>query len=165
MQGVYSKNHLFGGECDYFTRTGEYPVFETKYGRIGIMICADNNHPEPARILALKGAQIVFMPAAWRVQEADIWPLLIRCHALENNVFVAAANMYCKMDDLFLFGHSMVASPRGEVVEELTQEAGGMIVQTIDLDEVAERRATMPSLKDRHPEDYGVFCAPVKAEY
>ena len=52
-----------------------------------------------------------------------------------------------------------------EVVEELTQEAGGMIVQTIDLDEVAERRATMPSLKDRHPEDYGVFCAPVKAEY
>ena len=165
VQGVYSKNHLFGGECDYFTRTGEYPVFETKYGRIGIMICADNNHPEPARILALKGAQIVFMPAAWRVQEADIWPLLIRCHALENNVFLAAANMYCRMDDLFLFGHSMVASPRGEVVEELTQEAGGMIVQTIDLDEVAERRATMPSLKDRHPEDYGVFCAPVKAEY
>ena len=156
---------LIDDECDYFTRTGEYPVFETKYGRIGIMICADNNHPEPARILALKGAQIVFMPAAWRVQEADIWPLLIRCHALENNVFVAAANMYCKMDDLFLFGHSMVASPRGEVVEELTQEAGGMIVQTIDLDEVAERRATMPSLKDRHPEDYGVFCAPVKAEY
>ena len=50
-------------------------------------------------------------------------------------------------------------------MEELTQEAGGMIVQTIDLDEVAERRATMPSLKDRHPEDYGVFCAPVKAEY
>ena len=129
VQGVYSKNHLFGGECDYFTRTGEYPVFETKYGRIGIMICADNNHPEPARILALKGAQIVFMPAAWRVQEADIWPLLIRCHALENNVFVAAANMYCKMDDLFLFGHSMVASPRGEVVEELTQEAGGFRIQ------------------------------------
>ena len=67
VQGVYSKNHLFGSECDYFTRTGEYPVFETKYGRIGMMICADNNHPEPARILALKGAQIVFMPAAWRV--------------------------------------------------------------------------------------------------
>ena len=55
------------------------------------------------------------------------------------------------MDDLFLFGHSMVASPRGEVVEELTQEAGGMIVQTIDLDEVAERRATMPSLKRPPP--------------
>ena len=80
-------------------------------------------------------------------------------------MFLAAANMYCRMDDLFLFGHSMVAGPRGEVLAELTQEAGGVIVQTLDLDEVAARRASMPSLKDRHPEDYGVFCAPVKAEY
>ena len=165
VQGVYSKNHLFGGECDYFVSTGEYPVFETKYGKIGIIICADNNHPEPARILALGGAQIVFMPAAWRVQESDIWPLLIRCHALENNVFLAACNMYSKMDGLFLVGHSMVAGPRGQVVEELTEEGGGVIVCTLDLDEVAQCRANMPSLKDRHPEGYGAFVAPVKAEY
>lgn len=165
VQGVYSKNHLFGDECNYFTRTGEYPVFDTKYGRIGMMICADNNHPEPARILALKGAEIIFMPAAWRVQEADIWPLLIRTHALENNVFLAVSNTYCRMDDLFLFGHSMVAGPRGQILEELTQEAGGEIVQTLDLEEIARCRATMPSLKDRHPEDYGVFCAPRKDQY
>lgn len=161
VQGTYSKNHLFGGECGYFTRTGEYPVFDTKYGRIGIMICADNNYPEPARILALKGAEIIFMPAAWRVQESDIWPLLIRCHALENNVYVAAANQYADMGDLFLFGHSMIAGPRGQVIEELTQEGGGLIVRTVDLDEIYACRANMPSLKDRHPEDYGVLCAPV----
>lgn len=161
VQGVYNKNHLFGDECSYFTRTGEYPVFDTKYGKIGIMICADNNHPEPARILALKGAEIVFMPAAWRVQESDIWPLLIRCHALENNIYIAVANHYSAMDDLLLFGHSMIANPRGQVIEELTEDCGGLIVQTIDLDQVYEHRAVMPSLKDRHPEDYGVFCAPV----
>ncbi len=161
VQGVYNKNHLFGGECEYFTRTGKYPVFDTKYGKIGIMICADNNHPEPARILALKGAEIVFMPAAWRVQESDIWQLLIRCHALENNVYVAVANHYAQMDDLFLFGHSMIAGPRGQVIEELTEDQGGLIVRTIDLEEIYECRANMPSLKDRHPEDYGVFCVPV----
>ncbi len=157
IQGRYCKNHLFGAESLFFTRTGEYPVFNTKYGKIGIMICADNNHPEPARILALKGAEIVFMPAAWRVQEADIWPLLIRCHGLENNIFIAACNTYSRMDDLFLFGHSMVAGPRGNVVEELG-EGEGMIVCKLDLDEITACRLAMPGLKDRHPKDYGILC-------
>ena len=79
--GTYSKNHLFGDEPKYFTANGEYPVFDTKYGKIGIMICCDNNFPEPARILALGGAELIFMPAAWRVQEADLWKLLISSHA------------------------------------------------------------------------------------
>ena len=104
--GTYSKNHLFGDEPKYFTANGEYPVFDTKYGKIGIMICCDNNFPEPARILALGGAELIFMPAAWRVQEEDLWKLLISSHACENNVFIAAANVFSRMDDLFLFGHS-----------------------------------------------------------
>lgn len=162
VQGIYNKNHLFGDECNYFSRDGEYPVFDTKYGKIGFIICADNNHPEPARILALKGAEIVFMPAAWRVQEADIWPLLIRCHALENNIFLAVCNTYSKMEDLFLFGHSMIANPRGKILEEIEEDQEGVIVYTVDLDEVATYRAIMPSLKDRHPEDYSVFCDPVQ---
>ena len=74
---------------------------------------------------------------------------------------MAAANQYANMGDLFLFGHSMIAGPRGQVVEELTQDGGGLIVRTVDLDEIYACRANMPSLKDRHPEDYGVFCAPV----
>ncbi len=164
VQGVYEKNHLFGNECDYFTCTGEYPVFKTRYGTVGIMICADNNHPEPARILAVEGAELIFMPSAWRIQESDIWPILIRCHALENNVFLAACNMYSKMDGLFLFGHSMVAGPRGEVIAELTEGGGNVLVQTVDLDEVKVRRASMPSLKDRHPDSYGVLCEPVQEQ-
>ena len=159
--GTYSKNHLFGDEPKYFTANGEYPVFDTKYGKIGIMICCDNNFPEPARILALGGAELIFMPAAWRVQEADLWKLLISSHACENNVFIAAANVFSRMDDLFLFGHSKVVDPRGRVLRESETEGDDVLVETIDLDSVYEHRACMPSLKDRHPETYDAFIEPV----
>lgn len=162
VQGTYSKNHLFGDEPKYFCSDGEYPVFETKYGKVGIMICCDNNFPEPARILALKGAEVIFLPAAWRVNEEDLWNLLISSHACENNVFIAAANTYCEMDGLFLFGHSKVVDPRGRVVEELSENKQGTIVCTIDFDEVYKARAQMPSLKDRHPDGYGEICTPLK---
>jgi predicted amidohydrolase len=160
--GVYSKNHLFGDEPKYFSTDGRYPVFDTKYGKIGIMICCDNNFPEPARILALSGAEIIFLPAAWRVQEEDLWKLLISSHACENNVFIAAANTYSKMDGLFLFGHSRVVDPRGRVICESVAEGRDIIVETLDLDDVYSMRAVMPSLKDRHPETYGKFLEPVK---
>ena len=163
--GTYAKNHLFAGECDVFARKGEYPVFDTKYGKIGVMICADNNHPETARMLALGGAHLVFMPAAWRVQESDIWPLLIRTHALESNIFILAANICKKMPDLYLFGHSMIANPRGQEIAVGSEDKEELIVATIDLDEVENYRATMPSLKDRHPEDYGRFTEPLKDSY
>ena len=160
--GVYSKNHLFGDEPKYFSTDGRYPVFDTKYGKIGIMICCDNNFPEPARILALGGAEIIFLPAAWRVQEEDLWKLLISSHACENNVFIAAANTYSKMDGLFLFGHSRVVDPRGRVICESVAEGRDIIVETLDLDDVYSMRAVMPSLNDRHPETYGKFIEPVK---
>ena len=163
--GVYSKNHLFGDEPKVFTSKGEYPVFETKYGRIGVMICCDNNFPEPARILALNGAEIIFMPAAWRIQEEDLWKLLISSHACENNVFIAAANTFSRMDGLFLFGHSKIVDPRGRVLCESEAEGDDVLVQTIDTDLVRELRACMPSLKDRHPETYGAFMAPLKEVY
>ncbi len=162
VQGVYSKNHLFGDEPKFFVSNGEYPVFDTKYGKIGVMICCDNNFPEPARILALNGAEIIFMPAAWRIQEADLWKLLISSHACENNVFIAAANTYCEMDDLYLFGHSKIVDPRGIILCESEKKGSDVLVQEIDTDSVYEHRACMPGLKDRHPEGYGVLCEPVR---
>ncbi|MFQ9901419.1 MAG: nitrilase-related carbon-nitrogen hydrolase [Ruthenibacterium sp.] len=85
-------------------------MFETKYGRIGIMICADNNHPEPARILALKGAQPVYargMACAGgrHLAAADSLP-----RAGEQRV-CGGSHMYCKMDDLFLFGTAWWPAP------------------------------------------------------
>ncbi|MDD4658156.1 MAG: carbon-nitrogen hydrolase [Eubacteriales bacterium] len=161
VQGVYSKNHLFGNDDKYFTTSGEYPVFKTKYGTIGIMICCDNNYPEPARILALKGAEIIFTTAAWRIQEADLWELYNRCRASENNVFVAGINAFGRMEGLFLFGHSMLVNPRGKILAEATEEGSSVLVRTIDLDEIAAIRQHSPGLKDRHPQEYGALCQPV----
>ena len=156
VQGVYRKNHLFGNEGEYFRMLGDYPVFDTKYGKVGVMICYDNNFPEPARILTLKGAELILMPAAWRINEQDIWHLMISAHACENTVFIGAANIYSKMDDLYLFGHSKLVDPRGRVLIEATEEKGDTLVYTIDLDDIYKmRNEGMPWLKDRHPEDYG----------
>ena len=159
--GEYAKHHLFGTEVDNFSRYGGYPVIDTKYGKIAVMICADNNHPESALIYAIEGAEIIFHACAWRIQEFDIWPLLNRCHAVENNIFICVANVYSNKEDLYLFGNSMVVNPRGQVLEELGTDSEGIIVHTIDLDELDKYRSTMPSLKDRHPEDYGIITAPV----
>ena len=64
--GCYSKTHTIGQEKDYFRRGRDYSVFKTKYGNIGILICYDMAHPETSRILALKDAQLIIVPAAWR---------------------------------------------------------------------------------------------------
>lgn len=160
-QGVYCKNHLFGDEDRHFDTTGEYPVFSTKFGDIGIMICCDNNYPEPARILALKGAELIFTTAAWRIQEADPWHLYNCCRAAENNVFVAGVNTYGKTDDLLLFGHSMLVNPRGKIVAEVMEDGNSVLVEAIDLEEVVGMRQSGPGLRGRHPSQYKALSQPV----
>lgn len=161
IQGVYCKNHLFGDEDRHFATMGEYPVFSTKYGDIGIMICCDNNYPEPARILALQGAELIFTTAAWRIQEADLWQLYNSCRAAENNVFIAGVNAYGKTENLFLFGHSMLVNPRGKIVTEATEDGNSVLVETINLEEVDGMRQSGPGLRGRHPSQYKALSQPV----
>ena len=92
--GVYDKNHLWAMERFYFRPGEAYPVFDTKYGRIGVMVCYDIGFPEVARILTLKGAEILFCPSAWTILDRDMWNLNIPQRALENNLFVAGINRY-----------------------------------------------------------------------
>ena len=157
VQGAYCKNHTFGGENGegrFFAAHGEYPVFETKYGTIGILICYDANFPEPARILALKGAQVLFMPAAWRVQEQDIWHLVTAARANENTVYLAAVNAWQESGDLFLFGESKLLDPRGHTVGQIDAPGSSVLVEEVDIDKLHEMRGSMPWLCDRHPEGY-----------
>ena len=70
--GDYSKHHLWAAERYYFHAGEDIPVFNTKYGKIGVMICYDAGFPEVARILALKGAELILCPSAWRVQDWDV---------------------------------------------------------------------------------------------
>ncbi len=148
LLGVYNKNFLFGDEKKYFTSDDVFPVFDTKFGRIGVIICYDNNFPEPSRVLALKGAEIIFCLAAWRTQEREIFDLMTMSHACENTVYMCTVNQYKKEDDLFLFGGSLVANPRGEIVAQSKAQGEDIVYCQIDLSSLKEYKEQLPVLND-----------------
>lgn len=156
--GYYAKHHLWALERFYFRRGESFPVFNTKHGKIGVMICYDAGFPEAARILTLKGAELIFMPSAWREEDRDIWNLNIPQRALENTVFIAAANRIGKEGDLYMFGNSKVSDYRGRIVAESKIEKEDIVYADIDLSALKEARLQIPYLKDRTPESYDVIC-------
>lgn len=158
VEGVYDKNHLWALERFYFRSGDDYPVFNTRYGRIGIMICYDAGFPEVARILTCKGAEIIFCPSAWCHEDMDIWHLNMPQRALENSCYVCAVNRFGQEgDDLYMSGYSMVCNPRGKILAHLTEEKENTLHCTLDLDDIVKYRNISPYLRDRRPEQYQKF--------
>ncbi|MGN9164352.1 nitrilase-related carbon-nitrogen hydrolase [Tissierellaceae bacterium HCP3S3_D8] len=153
--GSFAKSHLWALDRLYFKEGEEYPVFDTKYGKIGVVICYDLGFPETVRSLCLNGAEIVFVPAAWRIQDIDIWDLNIAQRALENILFTVGVNRVGMEGDLHLFGKSKVCNPRGTVISELPMDKEMIEVVTIDLEDVNKFRTEISYLRDRKPYIYG----------
>ena len=152
--GDYSKHHLWAAERYYFHAGEEIPVFDTKFGKIGVMICYDAGFPEVARILTLKGAELLFMPSAWRIQDWDMWNLNIPQRALENTLYVAGVNRFGREDDLYMFGNSKVADWRGKIIAESKEEKEEIVYAHIDLEQLTKARLDIHYLKDRRPDSY-----------
>lgn len=152
--GDYSKHHLWAAERYYFHAGEDIPVFDTKYGKIGVMICYDAGFPETARVLTLKGAELIFMPSAWRIQDWDMWNLNIPQRALENTLYVAGVNRFGHEDDLYMFGNSKVADWRGRIIAESKEEKEEIVYVEIDLDQLTKARLDIHYLKDRRPDSY-----------
>ncbi|NLY66284.1 MAG: carbon-nitrogen hydrolase [Tissierellia bacterium] len=152
--GSFAKSHLWALDRLYFREGSEYPVFNTKYGKIGIMICYDAGFPEVARALCLGGAEIIFIPAAWRIQDVDMWDLNVAQRALENILFTVGVNRVGKEEDLHLFGKSKICNPRGTVIAELPMDQEVVEVVTIDLDDINKFRTEISYLRDRKPQIY-----------
>lgn len=167
--GTTRKNHIpdlnLYHEKYYFTPgdTG-YPVYKTKYGKIGVGICWDQWFPEVARILSLKGAEMLFYPTAIGIPHPDrperpsdsSWETVMRGHAIANGIFLAAVNRVGVEDKTTFFGNSFVCDPFGEVVECLDDKEG-ILVQTIDLNQIEEARTTHQFFRDRRPETYSLL--------
>ncbi len=154
LAGIYDKNHLFGREKEYFCYGEAYPVFDTEYGKIGIMLCYDANFPEPARILTLLGAQIILCPAAWRVQDIRLFDMIMPQRAAENIAYVCAVNRYGNDDGRLNPGHSQVCAPDGTVIA-LSEKAGEDILYAdIHTDEVDTLRKEIPYLQDLRYDEY-----------
>lgn len=160
LLGVYDKQHLWALERFYFRSGSECPVFDTDFGRVGIMICYDMGFPEVARMLAVQGADLVLCPSAWCEEDMDVWDVNVPARALENTVFVAAVNRYGMEDDLVMPGHTKVCDPRGHVVTQLAEEAEGVLHVEVDLGAVSDFRQRSPYLRDRRPDLYDLVLLP-----
>jgi predicted amidohydrolase len=161
VAGKYRKVHLFSeiGEKDFFTPGTEIAHFETHVAKIGIAICYDIRFPELFRKMALRGVEIICVPAQFPHPRLEHWDVLLRSRAIENQLFVVGCNRVGKMKNINYFGHSMIVGPYGEIIEE-GGEGEGIITETIDLEKVYEIRKILPSLSQRRPDVYSGNPAP-----
>ncbi len=153
--GRYKKIHLFTltKEHHYFANGIEPVVCETSIGKIGMMICYDLRFPELCRKLTDKGAEIVIVSAQWPTQRVEHWETLLKARAIENQVFVAAANRSGKTSLLDYPGKSQIITPWGKVIAQAGNNSE-LICCVIDTDEIKQAREKIPCLKERVPEAY-----------
>jgi beta-ureidopropionase len=164
--GKYRKNHIpqvKGFWEKFFFKPGNlgYPVFNTKFGKVGVYICYDRHFPDGARCLGLNGAEIVFNPSATVAGLSEyLWELEQPAHAVANGYFIAAINRVGTEAPWGIgqfYGSSYVASPRGKILKKASRDKDELLVVDIDLDEVREVRDLWQFFRDRRPETYSAL--------
>lgn len=159
---TYRKIHLFDADPpgavpsreSFLFGAGEQVVTaETEFGRVGLTICYDVRFPELYRELAVRGAVVLFVPAAFRYETGrDHWDVLLRARAIEDQAFVVAAAQWGTWGppgrERRNFGNSLVADPWGRVVTRAT-DGVGLTVAELDLSEIARVREVLPALRHR----------------
>jgi N-carbamoylputrescine amidase len=172
IAGKYRKMHIPDDplyyEKFYFT-PGDlgFPSFQTRYAKIGALVCWDQWFPEAARLAALGGAQILVYPTAigWIPNEPravargqrTAWEVIQRSHAVANGVYVAAVNRVGREGKLKFWGNSFVAGPLGEIVARAGGERDEILVAKCDLSKIEETRQSWPFLRDRRIDAYGTL--------
>ncbi|BCV24119.1 nitrilase-related carbon-nitrogen hydrolase [Gelria sp. Kuro-4] len=142
--GNMRKVYLWGEEKLKFRSGSTFPVFDTPLGRLAILICYDAEFSEPPRIVALQGAELVFIPSVWSVRASNRWSVELAAAALYNQYFVVGVNTIGEG----ICGASKVVNPRGETVIEALRESEQVICATIDLEDVAAYRSEVPYFSD-----------------
>ncbi len=155
LKGKYRKIHLFSlmQEDRSFDAGDSWLLVETSVARLGVFICYDLRFPELARRLAVEGAEVLVVPGEWPKPRQEHWRTLLRARAIENQLFVVAANCCGMVGKLDFFGMSMIIDPKGELLAEAGY-APESIVASIDFDAMAAWREQIPCFNDRKPECY-----------
>jgi deaminated glutathione amidase len=164
IEAVYRKVHMFDvvvdgvryDESEHEEPGTELVTSETAGGvRLGLSICYDVRFPELFRILTLRGARILLVPAAFTLATTrDHWATLLRARAIENQAFVVAANQIGRHPpDYRSGGRSMIVDPWGVVLAQAA-DVVGVISATVDLDRLERIRADLPALSNRRPAAY-----------
>ncbi len=165
--GQYEKVHCTQGERNEGVVPGdEFKVFDLDFGRIGIMICHDNSFPESARVLALKGAEIIFWPHVQGGWGEVAWEAVLRSRAIDNGVFLVSSS-YGVADDKswrpgMIQARTGIVSPDGLIISEMGRRIGAATAR-IDLDKpriahdftrIGDYDFKNDMLADRRPEAY-----------
>jgi predicted amidohydrolase len=162
LVATYRKIHLFDAdppgavpsrESSVFSAGSQVVTAETEFGRVGLSICYDLRFPELYRALAVQGATILFVPAAFRYETGvDHWEPLLRARAIEDQAFVVAAAQWGTWGppgrERRNYGHSLVADPWGNLVAEAPDQVGITLAE-LDLARVEQVRQILPSLRHR----------------
>ena len=168
IMGTYRKAHIpydpYFYEKDYFEAGDSgYQVYDTAFARVGVLICYDQWFPEPARINALKGAEIIFYPTAIGYVKGctsedgdwhDAWKTVQRAHAIANGVHVAAVNRVGEEGELEFWGGSFVCDSFGKVIKEASTTKEEVVVAQIDLSKNKRIQEGWGFLKNRRPDTY-----------
>ena len=175
--GVYRKMHIPDDplfyEKFYFT-PGDvgFKAWDTKFGKIGVLICWDQWYPEAARLTAMQGAEILFYPTAigWHPKEKaeyganqhGAWETIQRSHAVANGCYVAAINRVGHEvidgvggDGLEFWGQTFVAGTSGQILAKASIDKEEVVIVPVDLAKVDVTRTHWPFLRDRRIDAYG----------
>jgi predicted amidohydrolase len=155
IPATYQKIHLFSrtGEDRWFYGGRKGIVCPTSVGSIGLLICYDLRFPELCRSLTLQGAQILVVMAQWPAARVAHWKTLLAARAIENQVFVLAANRCGEDHPLIYAGSSRIVSPSGAVLASAGKRAAS-ITADLNFSLFDQFRETIPCLKERVPEAY-----------
>ncbi|WP_207890384.1 carbon-nitrogen hydrolase family protein [Rubrobacter taiwanensis] len=163
LVAIYRKIHLFDvkvGDREYLESAGMAPGREIVAAKaagtvLGLTVCYDLRFPELYRILALRGAEVLLVPAAFTLQTGkDHWELLLRARAVENQAYVVApAQWGRKQDGRWTYGRSMIVDPWGTVLSTCP-DRDGYALATLDFEYLERFRREFPALANRRPETY-----------
>ncbi len=162
--GKYRKHHIpqvAGFWEKFFFKPGNlgFPVFDTKYAKVGVYICYDRHFPEGARALGLNGAEIVFNPSATVAGLSQyLWEIEQPAHAVANGYYIAAINRVGREMPWNIgefYGSSYFCNPRGKIIAQASPSENQLLVADLDLGMIDEVRNLWQFYRDRRPEAYG----------
>lgn len=162
--GKHRKVHLFdidvkGGqtfkESDTLTAGDSDTVFDTEFGKIGVMLCFDIRFPELSRMMVNDGAKVIFVPAAFNMTTGPAhWELSFRTRALDNQIYMVGCAPARDVSAGYIsWGHSIVTDPWGRVIDMLNEKKGILLAE-LDMDYEEQVREELPLLKSRRKDIY-----------
>ena len=162
--GKYRKQHIpqvnpgFWEKFFFKPGTGGYPVFQTKYAKVGVYICYDRHFPEGARCLGLNGAEIVFNPSATVAGLSQyLWKIEQPAHAVANGYFMGCINRVgteAPWNIGHFYGTSYFVNPRGEIIAQASEDSDELLIRDLDLGMIEQVRSVWQFYRDRRPEAY-----------